>query len=100
MLIYQDNYMNIRFLQHKPEPFINWLCPLFKFLFIKEDQFVFYEEIDCFESMFFILRGKAAYVLPFRKNIVYIEMSDGDDFGHCDVVLSSINYNLPILGIL
>ena len=50
--------------------------------------------------MFFILRGKAAYVLPFRKNIVYIEMSDGDDFGHCDVVLSSINYNLPILGIL
>lgn len=100
MLIYSDNYKSITFLQHKPDAFINWLCPLFKPMFVREDQYVFYEEKDHFESMFFICRGQAAYVLPFRRNIVYVELQVGDDFGHVDVILSSITLGLPILGIL
>lgn len=50
--------------------------------------------------MFFILSGKAAYVLPFRNNIVYIELRDGEDFGHDDIVLHSINLGQNIVGIL
>ena len=30
--------------------------------------------------------GAAGFVLPFRQNIVYVEIDEGDDFGQSDII--------------
>jgi hypothetical protein len=40
--------------------------------------------------MYFLCKGTAAFVLPLPRNIVYIEIEEGDDFGQSDITLGSI----------
>jgi len=39
-------------------------------------------------------------VLPFRRNIVYIEINQGDDFGQVDIVSCSIDNDVSITDII
>jgi len=79
---------------------VTWLCPLLKSNFVLEDDYVFYEDRDTFEAMYFIGSGDAAYVLPFRKNIVYAQMTTGQEFGHIDMINISIRNDLQIVDVL
>jgi len=44
------------------------------------DHYIYYET-DIIDSIHFLTKGKAGYVLPIRKNIVFVEVESGDDFG-------------------
>ena len=72
-------------MQHKPHNFVTWICPLLKTISILQDRYVYYEN-DQIESMYFLVRGAAGFVLPFRVNIVYVEIQEGDDFGQIDIM--------------
>lgn len=47
--------------------------------------------------MYFLFKGAAGFVLPLKKNIVYVEIQEGDDFGQIDIVTSSMDTNTPIM---
>lgn len=36
--------------------------------------------------MYFLCSGAAGFVIPFKRNIVYVEIDEGDDFGQADIV--------------
>jgi hypothetical protein len=39
--------------------------------------------------VYFVIKGKAGFVLPFKKNVVYIEINQGDYFGDVDFVVAA-----------
>jgi hypothetical protein len=45
-----------------------------------QDHYIYYET-DIIDSIHFLTKGTAGYVLPIRKNIVFVEIETGDDFG-------------------
>lgn len=50
--------------------------------------------------MYFLNKGAAGFVLPFRLHIVYVEVNVGDDFGIADIVSSSIEQKIPLVDML
>ena len=95
MQIYKETYSKIQFLQTKSDNFITWVCPLLKPVLVSQDQYIFYEG-DVIDSIYYLCIGAAGFVLPFRQNIVYVEIMEGDDFGQADIVSCSIDCNLEI----
>ena len=45
--------------------------------FMPIEQYIYYES-DNIEDIFFLVKGSCGYVLPFKKNVVYIEIEPGD----------------------
>ena len=82
-------------MQEKSNNFITWVCPLLKRIVFTQDQYIYYEN-DNVECIYFLTHGVAGFVLPFRKNIVYVEIDEGDDFGQADITASSIEENTEI----
>lgn len=68
-------------MNYKPEKFINWLCPLLKPGMLEESQYVYLEGENQIQGMYFLCKGTAAFVLQLARNIVYLEIEEGDDFG-------------------
>lgn len=99
-LIYSANYKVIGFLNFKPESFINWLCPLLKPCTIEADGFVYLEDESQSQGMYFMTRGKAAYVLPLHEHVAYIRIDEGDDFGQADIMLQSTINDQRIVDLL
>ena len=52
-------------------------------IFIPVDQYIFYET-DLITEIYFLTQGNAGFVLPFKENIVYIEINNGSYFGEID----------------
>ena len=63
--------------------------------FYAQDHYVYYET-DIIDSIHFLTKGTAGYVLPIRKNIVFVEIEKGDDFGQVCIVSASIEREAPI----
>lgn len=78
--VYEKTYDQIHYLKNKPEIFLSWICPMLKASFHVADQYIYYET-DMIDSIHFLTKGFAGYVLPIRKNIVFVEINKGDDFG-------------------
>ena len=98
-LIHKDSISTINFLMYKPENFVAWICPLLKATFIQDSHFIQNEE-EIIESIFFLKKGHAGYVLQFIRNIVYIELHQGDDFGQIDIMQCGIQHSMTIVEIL
>ena len=77
LLTYRETFKKIHYLQHKPANFVTWVCPLLKPQMTMQDNHIYYEG-DAIESMFFLQKGAAGFVLPFKINIVYVEIQEGD----------------------
>ena len=89
MYIYKNAYTTIDFLNNQhSENFLAWICPLLKQNFIPMDMFIYYES-DYIDQIYFHLSGFSGFVLPFKKNIVYIEIHNGDLFGEIDLIASA-----------
>jgi hypothetical protein len=95
MYIFRENYEKITFLKSQPESFLGWICPLLKHNFIPIEQHIYYET-DEIEEIFFLCKGRAGFVLPFKQNIVYIEINSGDFFGDMDFVISASEHLMTI----
>ena len=61
-IIYERNYRLIRFLQNKPQFFINWIQPILLRKQCKQDDFLFVEN-DEIEQISFLFKGAAGYVI-------------------------------------
>ena len=68
---------------------------MLKEIFVPVDQYVYYET-DEIEEILFLTSGNAGFVLPFKRNIVYIEIEAGDTLGDIDFLLSAIQCNTDI----
>ena len=55
-----------------------------------------YSEGEEANMIYFMLSGKADYVLPSFGNVSYIQIEIGDHFGLVDIIGSSINHGFSI----
>ena len=70
----------------KPDEFLSWLCHLLDLRIIYKNEYVF-ERDKNIEFISFLFKGKAGIVIPFKvkKNIVFVELEEGDEMGTIDV---------------
>lgn len=89
LFIYEDTFKQVEFLKNRPVSFIAWICPLLKPLVINKDQFIYFEgdDVNC---IYFLKQGHAGYVLPRHKNLMYVKLFKGCNFGASDIVGSFI----------
>jgi len=73
-------------LKGKPDEFLSWLCHLLDLRLIYTNEYVF-ERDKNIEFISFLFKGKAGIVIPFKvkKNIVFVELEEGDEMGTIDV---------------
>ena len=64
------------------------MCPLLKPRYFGFNQYIYYEGDDI-KNVHFIMNGMAGFVLPFFKNVAYIEIEEGDHFGVMDIIGST-----------
>lgn len=78
--IFEPSVRQIKFFQNKSMTFIAWICPLLTPLLTTEKHYVFYEddEVNC---IYIFKQGKAGYVLPRHKNLMYLTISKGNILG-------------------
>jgi CRP-like cAMP-binding protein len=88
MHLYRESYETIIYLKNQSDSFLAWICPLLKQLFIPLEQYIYYET-DRVTEIYFLSTGTAGFVLPFKENIVYIEINNADTFGEIDLVMTS-----------
>ena len=69
---------------------MSWFCPLLRPQFFSEDEYIILEG-DEIKSIFFMMSGKGACVLPIYNNTSYMTINEGDHFALIDIVGSSIN---------
>lgn len=65
----------------------------------QQDSQIYYET-DLADSIYFLVGGAAGFVIPFRRNIVYIEVDTGDEIGQEDLVEFSEEQDCDILTII
>lgn len=92
MYLYNEQYIKCPFFHHQDDAFLSWVCPQFRHLFVPMDQIIFYEG-DLIEDIFFLTKGSAGFILPFVHNLCYIEIEEGNVFGHLDILLSALHDN-------
>lgn len=70
----------------KPDEFLSWLCHLLDLRLIYKNEYIF-ERDKNIEFISFLFKGKAGIVIPFKikKNIVFLELEEGDEMGTIDV---------------
>jgi hypothetical protein len=73
-------------LKGKPDEFLSWLCHLLDLRLIYKNEYIF-ERDKNIEFISFLFKGKAGIVIPFKvkKNIVFVELEEGDEMGTIDV---------------
>lgn len=97
--IYKNTYNKIVFFRGKDINFITWVCPMLRSHMFQQDSQIYYET-DPADSIYFLVSGAAGFVLPFRRNIVYVEVDTGDEIGQEDLVEFSQEQDCDILTIL
>lgn len=87
--VFEKTFKELEFFKGRPLTYIAWVCPLLKPLIKSEEQYIYYEEDDV-SCIYFFLRGKAGYVLPRHKNLVFCKLTNGYHFGISCIVASFI----------
>ena len=87
LFIHEQTYKKISFFNGKSASFIAWICPLLKPRRYPNNGYVYFEG-DTVNNIYFLIKGKAGFVLPKYKNTVYIEISVGSHFGIVDIIAS------------
>ena len=59
---------------------IAWICPLLRPLIKSKDEYIYFEDDDL-TCIYFFQRGQAGYILPRHKNLTYINLNKGKQFG-------------------
>ena len=44
--------------------------------------------------------GVVGFVLPFKKNIIYIELNDGDNFGEIDLNVAAVTHDISVIDMI
>ncbi|TNV87316.1 hypothetical protein FGO68_gene16420 [Halteria grandinella] len=84
MAIHKKMYSNIKFFQDKDNNFIAWVGTFLRPINVQEKDYIYKEGEDITE-VYFVVTGSAGYVLPRFNNKVYMNIVQGDHFGHVDL---------------
>ena len=95
LYIHESTYKKIDFFRGRSSAFIAWICPLLKPLPFPENQYIYFEGDDI-TNIYFLIKGKAGFVLPKYKNTTFIEISVGTQFGIIDIVGSILSKNVAL----
>lgn len=93
LFIHEDTYKRIDIFRQRSSAFISWICPLLKPGPFPQNTYIYFEGDDV-TNVFFIIKGKAAFVLPKYKNTPYIEINVGSHFGIIDILGSIVQNQL------
>jgi hypothetical protein len=53
-----------------------------------QQDILIYYETDLVDCIYFLCDGAAGFVIPFLRNVVYVEIDQGDGFGEADIFQS------------
>ena len=59
------------------------------------DQYIYYET-DQITEIYFQTKGFTGFVLPFKSNIVYIYIPDGEFFGEIDFIVPAGEHGIKV----
>ena len=90
LFVFEKTFKKIEYLKDRPVAFIAWICPLLKPQVKTADQYIYYENDDI-SCIYFLKNGKAGYVLPRYKNLMYVALSRGGNFGVSCIVGSFVD---------
>lgn len=96
MHVYKAKYEKVNYLRVQSDNFLGWVCPLLQQEFIPAEQYLYYET-DLITDIYFLTNGTIGFVLPFKQNIVYIEINNGDFFGEIDLNVEAGANDMTIL---
>ena len=99
MAMYKDYYENVIFLKAQPPNFLGWICPLLRQEIVPAEQYLYYET-DPVTDIYFSFKGIIGFVLPFKENIIYIEIHKGDVFGEIDLSAAASIHGLSVLNMI
>lgn len=95
MVIHEKMYSNVNFFQRKEKSFIAWIARLIRPMYVEEDDYVYKEGEEIIEGkqcqspitaiVYFLVSGRAGYVLPRFENKCFLEIKKGEHFGHVDL---------------
>jgi CRP-like cAMP-binding protein len=84
MEIHKHMYENVTFFKDKDKAFIAWIGVVIRPLNIQEQEYICKEGEEIIE-IYFLVKGKAGYVLPRYDNRPYFWIEKGSHFGHIDL---------------
>ena len=82
--IHNKMYSSIRFFKTRDHKFIVWIGTILRPVNIQQRDYIFKEGEEITE-VYFLLQGRAVYVLPRFSNASYSTIEVGDHFGHIDL---------------
>ena len=95
LYIHEKTYKLIHCFKGRSSAFIAWICPLLKPRPNPENQYIFFEGDDV-TNIYFLVKGRAGFVLPKYKNATYIDIDVGSHFGIIDIVGSILQSKLDL----
>ena len=87
--IHEQTYKTIDIFRNRQAAFITWVCPLMKPSTYPDKDYIYFEGDDV-TDIFFLMKGKAGFVLPKYQNVPYIEITIGSHFGVIDILGSIV----------
>ena len=88
--VFESTFKEIEFFKGRPLTFIAWICPLLRPELKSKQQYIFYEDDDV-SCIYFFKKGKAGYVLPRHRNMLYLNLNKGNHFGVSCIVASFLD---------
>lgn len=85
LYVYDRRYKHIKFFQARSQSFVLWIIPRLKPHTFMEKEYI-YMENDKIEEIYFLVRGRVAFVLPRFKAAKYLTIERGNNFGFMDIV--------------
>ena len=81
-----EMYKSVKFFTNRREDqsFIAWIGTVIHPFNVQEEEYIFKEQEPIVE-MYFLVDGRASYVLPRFKNKEYFVIEQGSEFGHVDL---------------
>ena len=73
LFIHEKRFKKIKFFKNKTISFITWLCPLLRPYAFEDKQYI-YSEGEEINSVYFLIKGNASFVLPSYDNVKYINI--------------------------
>ena len=95
LFIHEHTYKKIDCFKGRSSAFIAWICPLLRPSFFPENQYIYFEGDDI-TSIYFLIKGRAGFVLPKYKNATFIDINVGAHFGIIDIVGSILQAKLDL----
>ncbi len=86
MQIHNKTYSNIAFFKEKDQSFIAWISTLIRPINSQAEDYIYKEGEDVIE-IYFLVKGNAGYVLPRLQNRVFLDLKEGQHFGHSEMAM-------------